>query len=200
MVPPGILLLIGVCYMLCRTALPVCSQNAIPLRFLVSAILTVISHSDSYIARAFSFDFRIEWRTSGNGAGRIERVLVQYKRMQKIPHNARQSPGVSGRDDPDSAVIRRKMILLLFYTFSNRMYCFSGRCHNALRSIFTVSGCRKIKNHGNTLLNRTSASGCFSATARKNSAPSPEYAPEIIAIFIHALLLYPSCFGHLQKS
>ena len=53
------------------TALAVCSQNAISLRFLVSAILTVISHSDSYIARAFSFDFRIEWRTSGNGAGRI---------------------------------------------------------------------------------------------------------------------------------
>lgn len=123
-------------------------------------------------------------------------VLVQHKRMQKIPHNARQSPGVSGRDDPDSAVIRRKMILLLFYTFSNRMYCFFGRRRNALRSIFTVSGCRKIKNHANTLLNGTS-SGCFSATARKNSAPSPEYAPVIIAIFIHALLLYPSCFGHL---
>ena len=194
MVPPGILPLIGVCYMLCRTALPVCSRNAIPLCFFVSTILTVISRSDLYIARAFSFGFRIEWRTSGNGAGRIGRVLVQYKRMQKIPHNARQSPGVSGRDDPDCAIIRRKMILLLFYTFSNRMYCFSGRRRNALRSIFTVSGCRK--KHANTLLNGTS-SGCFSATARKNSVPSPEYAPVIIAILIHALLLYPSCFGHL---
>ena len=196
MVPPGILLLIGVCYMLCRTALPVCSQNAIPLRFFGSTILTVISHSDSYIARAFSFDFRIEWRTSGNGAGRIGRALVQYKRMQKIPHNARQSPGVSGRDDPDCAIIRRKMIPLLFYTFGNRNRCFSDSCRNALCSIFTVSGCRKIKNHANTLLNGTT-SGCFSATARKNSAPSPEYAPVIIPIFIHALLLYPSCFGHL---
>ena len=87
-------------------------------------------------------------------------------------------------------------VLLLFYTFSNRMYCFSGRRRNALCSIFTVSGCRKIKNHANTLLNGTS-SGCFSATARKNSAPSPEDDPVIIAIFIHALLLYPSCFGHL---
>lgn len=124
----------------------------------------------------------------------VGRVLVQHKRMQEIPHNARQSPSVSGRDDPDSAVIRRKMILMLFYTFSNRMYCFSGRRRNALRSIFTVSGCRK--NYGNTLINGTS-SGCFSATVRKNSAPSPEDDPVIIAIFIHALLLYPSCFGHL---
>jgi len=67
-----------------RTALPVCSQNAISLRFLVSAILTVISHSDSYIARAFSSDFRIEWRTSGNGAGRIKQVIQASKEANEV--------------------------------------------------------------------------------------------------------------------
>ena len=71
MVPPGILLLIGVCYMLWPHSFACLQPECDSIALLRLTILTVISHLDSYIVRAFSFDFRIEWRTSGNGAGRI---------------------------------------------------------------------------------------------------------------------------------